>query len=411
MIIVRIAEPKLQSLLDQFPAVALLGPRQIGKTTLALSLSSRLGEQKTYLDLELPSDRAKLADPEIYLSQHEDGLVIIDEIHRVPGIFEVLRGLIDKRRRQGRRGRQFLLLGSASIDLLQQSSESLAGRIAYLELTPFSVEEVHQTDQLWARGGFPDSFLAPDEAASFGWRTFFIQTYLERDVPALGPRIPAETLRRYWQMLAHNQGQMLNAAQLATNLGVSGQTVARYLDIMVDLLLVRRLQPWSANSQKRLVKTPKVYVRDTGLLHALLGIRDQDELQGHPVVGSSWEGFVIEKILEVLPSGASATFYRTGAGAEIDLVVEWGEKERWAIEVKRSLSDPRPSRGFYSGCQDLAVTRQIVLYPGQETYPLDKKTQVMNLEAFLTSFRSADSPAGPAKNRPKSIRGARKAER
>jgi hypothetical protein len=275
------------------------------------------------------------------------------------------------------------------MDLLQQSAESLAGRIAYQELAPLSVNEVAgigdaSMERLWTRGGFPDSFLATNDGGSFVWRTAFIQTYLERDVPALGPRIPAETLRRYWQMLAHNQGQMLNAAQLASGLGVSGHTVARYLDIMVDLLLVRRLQPWATNAQKRLVRTPKVYVRDSGLLHALLGIRNQEDLLGHPVVGSSWEGLLIENILNALPPTALATFYRTSAGAEIDLVIEFSAKERWAIEIKRSLGSPAPSKGFYIGCADIKATKQIVLYPGSESFSLDAKTEVMSLGTFLS---------------------------
>ena len=266
-----------------------------------------------YLDLELPSDRAKLADPELYLSDYEDRLVILDEIHRPPGVFQSLRGLIDRRKRKGKRAGQFLLLGSASIDLLQQSAETLAGRIAYIELTPFLESEIvgfspNASQTLWVRGGFPDSFLAETEAHSYEWRAAFIQTYLERDVPSLGPRIPAETLHRFWQMLAHNQGQMMNAAQLAAGLGISGQTVARYLDIMVDLLLVRRLQPWASNVGKRLVRSPKVYVRDSGLLHTLLGIRDQETLLGHPVVGSSWEGMVIENILSTLLPNTQAGF-------------------------------------------------------------------------------------------------------
>jgi hypothetical protein len=317
--IFRAIQPRVAQLLQQFPAVAILGPRQVGKTTLAHSLVEQLGEKSLYLDLELPSDRAKLADPELYLAQHEDRLVILDEIHRLPGIFQTLRSLIDRRKRKGALNGHFMLLGSASIDLLQQSAETLAGRIAYQELAPLSLTEIAQAkagsdDQLWVRGGFPDSFLASSEKASFDWRTAFIQTYLERDVPILGPRIPAETLRRYWQMLAHNQGQMLNAAQLASGLGVSGHTVARYLDIMVDLLLVRRLQPWATNAKKRLVRTPKVYVRDSGLVHALLGIRDQEELLGHPVVGASWEGMLVENILDALPSTARASFYRTSHG-------------------------------------------------------------------------------------------------
>ena len=287
-----------------------------------------------------------------------------------------------------KRNGQFLLLGSASIDLLQQSAETLAGRIAYEELTPFSLAEVAASgvgtaDELWVRGGFPDSFLAANDEDSFAWRSAFIQTYLERDVPALGPRIPAETLRRYWQMLAHNQGQMLNAAQLASGLGVSGHTVARYLDIMVDLLLVRRLQPWAANAKKRLVRTPKVYVRDSGLLHALLGIGSMEELLGHPVVGPSWEGMLIENILGALPTTARTSFYRTSAGAEIDLVIEFSAKQRWAIEIKRSLGNPAPSKGFYNGCEDIKATRQIVLYPGTDRFKLDAKTEVMPLATFL----------------------------
>ena len=393
MIIERHIQPHVARLLNQFPAVAILGPRQVGKTTLALALAEELGEQALYLDLELPSDRAKLAEPELYLKQHENHLVILDEIHRLPGIFETLRSLIDQRRRKGSRSRHFLLLGSASIELLKQSAESLAGRISYQELAPFSVVEVgnaagqtenNPADRLWVRGGFPDSFLAGSDENSFAWRTAFIQTYLERDVPALGPRIPAETLRRYWQMLAHNQGQMLNAAQLASGLGVSGHTVARYLDIMVDLLLVRRLQPWAANAKKRLVRTPKVYVRDSGLLHALLGIHNQEELLGHPIVGASWEGMLIENVLDSLPATARPTFYRTSAGAEIDLVIEFSAKDRWAIEIKRSLSDPRPSKGFYLACEDLKASRRIVLYPGEEAYPLDSETEVMPVEKLLT---------------------------
>ena len=386
-------QPRVSALLQQFPAVAILGPRQVGKTTLALALAEEHGEQALYLDLELPSDRAKLAEPELYLRQHENRLVILDEIHRLPGIFQTLRGLIDQGRRKGRRNRHFLLLGSASIDLLQQSAESLAGRIAYQELAPFSVLEVGKTkaaktkegsaDRLWVRGGFPDSFLGANDESSFAWRTAFIQTYLERDVPALGPRIPAETLRRYWQMLAHNQGQMLNAAQIANGLGVSGHTVARYLDVMVDLLLVRRLHPWAGNAKKRLVRSPKVYVRDSGLLHALLGIPNQEELLGNPILGASWEGMLVENVIDSLPATARPTFYRTAAGAEIDLVIEFSAKERWAIEIKRSLSDPRPSKGFYVGCEDLAVHRRIVLYPGEETYSLDAQTEVMPLDRLL----------------------------
>ncbi len=384
----RVAKARLLDLLQRFPAVALLGPRQAGKTTLALSLEEQLKPQALYLDLELPSDRAKLADPELYLSQHRDRLVILDEIHRLPDIFQTLRSLIDRRRRTDRKVSQFLLLGSASIDLMHQSAETLAGRIAYLELTPFTAAEVGGTspsapDALWLRGGFPESFLADDDEGSFEWRTAFIQTYLERDVPALGPRVPAETLRRFWQMLAHNQGQMFNGAQLAAGLGVSGHTIARYLDILVDLLLVRRLQPWASNARKRLVRSPTVYVRDSGLVHALLGIRTQEELFGHPIVGPCWEGMLIENILSSLPATVRSWFYRTSAGAEIDLVLEFGPKNIWAIEIKRSISNPVPSKGFCIGCADLQAARQIVLYPGKESYRTDPRSEVMSLDQFM----------------------------
>lgn len=372
---------RLLDRLAAFPAVALLGPRRSGKTTLAIALANESPRRCEYLDLELPSDRAKLREPELYLADHEQDLVILDEIHRAPGIFQTLRGIIDRRGRKGIRAGQFLLLGSATIDLLRQSGETLAGRIAYVELEPFSASEVgslstDSVEKLWVRGGFPDSFLAPSEANSFEWRRAFIQTYLERDIPALGPRIPATTLYRFWQMLAHGQGQLLNAARLAGSLGVSGQTVSRYLDILVDLLLVRRLPPWHSNANKRLVRSPKIYIRDSGLVHALLGIRDREELLGHPVLGSSWEGHVIENIVRSLPPEATVSFYRTTQGAELDLVIERGPKVRWAIEVKRSLENPKPAKGFYVACADVKATRRLVIYPGSERYRLDEETEV-----------------------------------
>ena len=389
--IYRLAEARISDLLTRFPAVAVLGPRQVGKTTLARRLVEELGAAAVYLDLELPSHRAKLSDPELYFSSQEDRLVVLDEIQRMPGLFEVLRGVIDERRRQGRRHQQFLLLGSASIDLLQQSSETLAGRIAYSELTPLLAEEVATKkrgdwDRLWLRGGFPDSFLAADEAASVEWREEFIGTYLERDIPLLGPRIPAETLRRFWTMLAHEQGTLLNAASVAGAIGVSGQTVGRYLDLMVDLLLVRRLPPWSKNAGKRLVRSPKVYVRDSGLVHALLGLRDLDAVLGHPVTGGSWEGFVIENLLAAAPSGTSACFYRTAVGAEIDLVLDLPPKERWAIEIKRS-SAPVLSKGFYLGCGDIKATRRMVVHAGEDTFGLGDGVEAVSLPGALAALR------------------------
>ena len=371
-------KPVLRQLLAEYPAVALLGPRQAGKTTLAHEIAAVT--ESTYLDLESPADRAKLSDAELYLADHESRLVVLDEVQRVPELLQSLRGLIDRGRRRGRRNGRFLLLGSASLDLLQQSGESLAGRVAYLELGPFDILEVEpdRHDRLWVRGGFPDSFLAASESASLRWRENFIRTYLERDVPQLGPRIPAETLRRFWVMLAHSQGGLLNAASLARGLGIDGKTVARYLDLMVDLLLVRRLSPWHKNIGKRLVKSPKVYVRDSGITHALLGLGNKEAVLGHPVVGHSWEGFVIENLLAVAPQGSDANFYRASGGAEIDLLLKFPGRKPWAIEIKRNL-DPRPRKGFYSACIEVKPEARFVVYPGSERFPVAQDIEAISL--------------------------------
>ena len=374
--------------LDTTPAVALLGPRQVGKTTLA----RLIGDQRPsfYLDLESDADRARMADPELYLADHEDKLVILDEVHRLPGLFQILRGLIDEGRRRGRRTGRFLLLGSASLDLLRQSGESLAGRISYLEMGPIDGLEVPSEDlpNLWNRGGFPDSFLAADDRLSQRWRQDFIRTYLERDVPMLGPRIAAETLRRFWTMLAHHQSGLLNASEFARSLGVDGKTVAAYLDLLVDLLLVRRLEPWHANAGKRLVKSPRVYVRDSGLVHTLLGLATLEDVLGHPVAGASWEGFVIETVIAAAPEGTQANFYRTAAGAEIDLLLTLPGGTLWALEVKRSLA-PTLERGFHQACADLKPERRIVIYPGSESYPLREGIEVMPLQVASTALDKA----------------------
>jgi len=365
--------------LELFPAVALLGPRQVGKTTLAEHIAS--GCPSVYLDLESPSDRNKLADPTRYLQEHEDKLVVLDEVHRVPELFQTLRGLIDKGRRRGHKTGRFLLLGSASMDLLRQSGESLAGRIAYVELPPLGVLEVAEAERerLWVRGGFPDSFLADDDRHSMLWRDYFIKTYLERDIPDLGPRIPAETLHRFWTMLAHCQGGVFNAAQIARSLAVDGKTVARYLDLMVDLLLVRRLRPFHAHVGKRLVRSPKVYVRDSGVTHALLGIADREALFGHPVSGTSWEGFVIENLIAAVPDRTLASFYRTSAGAEIDLVLEFpGLTEKWAIEIKSALS-AKPTKGFYNALKDIQPDKTFVVYAGDERYPVSEGVEAISV--------------------------------
>lgn len=369
----------VNELLDTFPAVALLGPRQVGKTTLAEDVAA--GRPSVYLDLESPSDRSKLEDPARYLGEHEDKLVVLDEIHRVPELFQTLRGLIDKGRRRGKGAGRFLILGSASIDLLRQSGESLAGRIAYVDLPPLGILEIadEERERLWVQGGFPDSFLAKNARQSLLWRDNFIRTYLERDIPDLGPRIPAETLYRFWTMLAHSQGGMLNAAQLARSLSVDGKTVARYLALMVDLLLVRRLSPYHVNTKKRLVKSPKVYVRDSGVTHALLGIADREALFGHPVIGMSWEGFVIENLVNVAPERTLPSFYRTSAGAEIDLVLELPRlSEKWAIEIKSGLS-AKPGKGFYSAIEDIQPNKSFVVYAGEGRYPLSEGVEAVGL--------------------------------
>lgn len=370
----------VQAALRRQAAVALIGPRQVGKTTLALALGQEV--DALYLDLEDSADRNKLAEPALFLGAHEDRLVILDEVHRVPELFQTLRGLIDRGRRQGQRFGRFLLLGSASMDLLRQSGESLAGRIAYVEMAPLDVLEVAEgvpdSFRLWVRGGFPDSYLAADDAASFAWRRDFIRTYLERDVPLFGPRIPAATLERLWTMLSHAQGTVLNASRLAASLSISAQTVTRYIDLLVDLLLVRRLAPFHANIGKRLVKSPKVYVRDSGLVHALLGIEDYGDLAGHPVLGMSWEGFVIENLLACAPARTRAGFYRTAAGAEIDLLLEPPGGGLWAVEIKSGLT-PRLERGFHHACEDLKPARTFVVYQGTERYPLTPNVQAIGL--------------------------------
>ncbi len=381
-------ESVLNKRLDQTPAVALIGPRQVGKTTLALALAK--GRPSIYLDLESDTDRAKLSEPELYFADHEDKLVILDEVHRIPGLFQPLRGIIDKGRREGKENGRFLFLGSASIDLLKQSSETLAGRISYLELHPLDALEVpaQDLDNLWLRGGFPKSLLAEDDDQSMQWRLDFIRSYLERDIPQFGPRIPAETLRRFWTMLAHHQGGLLNASQFAAGLGVDGKTVASYLDLMVDLLLVRRLPAWHRNTGKRLVRSPKVYVRDSGLTHALLGLSNREMVLGHPIAGASWEGFVLETLLAVAPAGTEASFYRTSAGAEVDLLLNLPGGRLWAIEIKRSLA-PKIERGFHHAGEDLTPEKSFIVYAGTETYPLRQGVSAISLtdlsEALLTS--------------------------
>ncbi|MEK7847094.1 MAG: ATP-binding protein [Nitrospinota bacterium] len=367
--------------LKKYPVVSMLGSRQVGKTTLANIIKDEIRKRVIYLDLELPSDLNKLQEPELYLGQFSsDTLVIIDEIQRMPSLFPLIRALVDKKRIQG----QFLILGSASPELIRHSSESLAGRIIYHELTPFVLHEIGYEHilKLWLRGGYPVSYLSENDDDSFSWRESFIKTYLERDIPQFGIHIPAVQLRRFWTMLAHSHGQLWNASQIANSMGISAPTVRNYLDILGDTFIVRQLQSYYLNIKKRLRKSPKVYIRDSGLLHTLLRVGSIENLQGHPSVGRSWEGFVIEQILGIIPEGWQAFFYRTGAGAEIDLLLINGKNEPIAIEIKYSAS-PTTSRGFWNAFNDLSCKKGFIVYPGEESYPLGKNVYTLPIKNII----------------------------
>ena len=372
--------------LKNFPIVGLIGSRQVGKTTLAKQIQRDSPGHTVYIDLELPSDLNKLQSPELYLNQFTNVLVIIDEIQRMPALFPLLRALIDQKRTNGR----FFILGSASPELIKQSSESLAGRIIYHELKPFCIEEIgydHSFIQnLWLKGGYPESFLADNDKISFQWREAFIRTYLERDIPQLGIKIPSLALRRFWMMLAHAHGQLWNASQIANSLDTSAPTVRHYLDILEETFIVRQLQPYYGNIKKRLIKSPKIYIRDTGLLHALLKNQTLDALHGHPSLGNSWEGFVIEQITALGPD-TDAYFYRTSAGAEIDLLLFTKNNEPIAIEIKYSAS-PKPSKGFYSALNDLYCKKRYVIYPGQESYPITPTIEILSIHHLFRLFHN-----------------------
>jgi len=376
----------IRKALLQFPAVALIGSRQTGKTTLARIIADAWPTPAIYLDLELPSDLAKLGEPELYLGAHENTLVILDEIQRRPDLFPVLRGMIDRNRRPGR----FLLLGSAAPELLRQSSETLAGRLIYLELTPFLLPEIAASEaepdtasqRLWLRGGYPESFLARSDADSMVWRYAFLATFLERDVPQMGFRTSSTRIRRFWEMLAHSHAQLWNASGFARNFDVTAPMVRHYLDLLTDALLVRQLQPLHANLKKRLVKSHKVYIRDIGLLHALLRIPDRESLHGHPILGASFEGFAIEQIIQQAPKNADFAFYRTHTGEEIDLVVSLSSRQRVAIEVKYTAS-PQVSRGMRTAMSDLGITRGHVVTAGTGTFPLSPEIQAIPLLRLL----------------------------
>ncbi len=380
---------KIQKALTTMPVVAILGSRQVGKTTLALEVAKTINKESAYLDLELESDLAKLTDAEAYLRRFNNKLLIIDEVQRQPGLFRLLRGLVDIRKRLGETAGHFLLLGSASRDLIQHSSESLAGRVRFIELSPFSALEIYQDntssfdlEKLWLRGGFPDSYLAATDDDSWDWRSDFISSYIEKDIPSMGPQIARTTMRRLWSMLAHDNAQQVNLSKLGANLGVSYKTIKNYIDTLTGFYMLRQIQPWSGNSKKRLVKAPKIYLRDSGLTHRFLNITNFENLLGHPAIGASWEGFIIENILTQLSDKWQHSYYRTSAKAEIDLVLEGPKNEVWAVEIKRS-SAPKVPKGFYYASEDIKATRKFLIYPGEELFPMSHGVEAIGLIGFL----------------------------
>lgn len=390
-------ESVLRDRLASMAGVVLLGPRQVGKTTLARQLAADWQGGALYLDLERPSDRRRLDDADAYLRAQRGKLVVIDEIHRAPGLFEVLRGIIDDWRALGERHGHFLLLGSAAIELMRQASETLAGRVAYLDLAPLNVTEIVPAGidpaSLWVRGGFPDSLLAASDATSLDWRRDFIRSYLERDVPMFAPRLPAETVGRLWTMLAHHQGSPLNLSRLSASLGVSASAVGRYVDLLSDLRLLRRLPPWSGNLKKRLVKAPKIYIRDSGIVHALLELESLNQIVGHPVVGLSYEGMVVENLIQAAGERRQAYYFRTQDGAEIDLIFESGGRPELAIEIKRS-SAPTLDKGFSIACDALDIDTRYVVYPGEQVFPLRLGAQAIPLAKMAARLRGAGMQDG-----------------
>ena len=384
IVIIRKLSSILAERVQQSPVVALLGSRQVGKTTLAIALE--IDKPKHYLDLERPSDLARLADSELYLSRFSDHLVILDEVQVLPGLFPLLRSLVDERRRRGERGAQFLILGSATPDLLQQSSETLAGRISYLELNPLSLTELKtpfgNLERHWLRGGYPDSFLAPTDEASNQWREDFVTSHIERHLPQLGISATPILLRRLCTMVAHQQGTTLNLSKLAGSLGIDGKTVRHYLDLLEGLYLLRSLPAWSKNSKKRLVRSAKVYWRDSGILHNLVELQDIEQVLGHPLCGHSWEGYCLEQILTSLPSRYIASHYRTHAGAEIDLVIETPKGKTFAAEIKRTLA-PKLMPSFIESSKTIQATRGFFIMPGGKPMPLSDSVTAMSLHDFL----------------------------
>lgn len=380
----RKSEKELLELLSFFPVVAIVGPRQVGKTTLAKIVVEKIKKESVYLDLELGTDINKLKDPQIYLEQYTDKCVIIDEVQRMPELFPLLRALIDQKRTPAR----FLLLGSASPDLIRDTSESLAGRISYMELTPFNLTELKNKDsiqKLWMRGGFPDALLAPSDNLWLKWIQSFIKTYIEKDLPLLGMPASPITTQRLWTMLAHLHGRELNYSQLSKALEISVPTVKTYIDFLEHAFLIRRLRPYSNNIKKRLVKTPKIYIRDSGLLHYLNAIYSMEDLRNNVLIGNSWEGFVIEQISQILPETFNLYYYRTSDGSEIDLVFVKGNRTVASAEIKYS-STPGLSKGNTISIQDLGTENNYIITPEGEDYMAKENVRVCSLVDFLVKY-------------------------
>ena len=383
----RLAEKDITRLAESFPAVAIVGPRQVGKTSLVKHLSGIAAQEMIYLDLENPADLNKLSDPSLFLIPLENKTVVLDEIQRIPQLFPILRGLIDAHREAGR----FILLGSASPELIRDSSESLAGRIAYYELSPLCFKEIKNYftyQQHWLRGGFPNSLQSKTDATSIEWRENFIQTYLERDLPLLGLNANPQLTRRLWTMIAHLNGQLLNYETLGNSLGVTSPTIKKYLDFFESAYLIRRVQPWFVNISKRLVRSPKIYIRDTGILHALLALETFENLQSHVVLGASWEAYIIQEIASMLPPRYEMYFYRTQDGTEADVVIVKAGIPEFLIEIKYS-SAPNITKSMLIASQDLKTRRNIIIAPVSESYPLREGFEVMPFFELPTLFGSS----------------------
>ncbi len=380
----RKAEKEISRLVKTYPAVVIVGPRQVGKTSLVKHLQPLFSKPATYLDLELPVDFNKFANPDLYLETLGDQTVIIDEVQRLPSLFPTLRALIDRNRQPGR----FILLGSASPELIRDTSESLAGRVAYFELPPLAYDEICEVSDYqkhWTRGGFPESLLASDDKTSFEWRLNFIQSYLERDLPLLGLNADPMLIRRLWTMAAHSNAGLLNMENFGKSLGISGPTVRRYLDFLESAYLIRRLPPYHFNIKKRLVKTPKMFIRDTGILHALLNIGNFQQLIGHPTLGGSWEGYILQEIAALAPARTELFFYRTQDGTEADLVIAPAGVPETLVEIKFSTT-PKVTKGMVIAKEDLQSKKHFIVCPVEEGYPLSEDFIVLSYKELNRIF-------------------------